>query len=85
MFLLLGGVMLDFGVQANLVLGQREIYSIGPHLRSRLNGLFMAIFFIGGAVGSSVASVAMERGGWMAVSWIGIALPVSAWMYHMTD
>jgi predicted MFS family arabinose efflux permease len=83
--LLAGGVMLDFGVQANLVLGQREIYAIGPHLRSRLNGLFMAIFFIGGAVSSSFASVAMERGGWMTVSWIGIALPMAAWIYHMTD
>ncbi len=52
--LLAGGVLLDFGVQANLVLGQREIYSIGSHLRSRLNGLYMAIFFCGGAVCSSV-------------------------------
>jgi len=85
MLLLAGAVLLDFGVQANLVLGQRDIYAIGSHLRSRLNGLFMAIFFIGGAVGSSVASVAMQEGGWVAVSWIGFGLPVAAWLYYMTD
>ncbi len=85
MLLLAGAVLLDFGVQANLVLGQRDIYAIGSHLRSRLNGLFMAIFFIGGAAGSSVASVAMQEGGWVAVSWIGFGLPVAAWLYYMTD
>jgi len=83
--LLAGAVLLDFGVQANLVLGQRDIYSIGPHLRSRLNGLFMAIFFIGGAAGSSVASIAMQKGGWAAVSWIGMGLPVAAWLYYISD
>jgi predicted MFS family arabinose efflux permease len=85
MLLLAGAVLLDFGVQANLVLGQREIYAIGANLRSRLNGLYMAIFFIGGAAGSSVASIAMQRGGWTAVSWIGIGLPVAAWLYFMSD
>lgn len=83
--LLAGGVLLDFGVQANLVLGQREIYSIGSHLRSRLNGLYMAIFFGGGAVCSSVASVAMQSGGWPTVSSIGLGLAVAAWLYHLTD
>jgi predicted MFS family arabinose efflux permease len=84
-FLLTGGVLLDLGVQANLVLGQREIFSIGSQLRSRLNGLYMAIFFIGGAVGSSVASLAMQSGGWVAVSWIGLGLPVAAFFYHLSD
>ncbi len=83
--LLAGGILLDLGVQANLVLGQRAIYGIGAHLRSRLNGLFMAIFFIGGALGSSVASFAVERGGWTAVSWIGFALPVAALAFYATE
>lgn len=80
--LLAGGILLDLGVQANLVLGQRAIYAIGAHLRSRLNGIFMAIFFVGGALGSSVASVAVERGGWTAVSWIGFALPAAALAFY---
>ncbi len=41
-------ILLDFGVMTNVVLGQRAIYSLGPQLRARLNGLYMAIFFVGG-------------------------------------
>lgn len=83
--LLVGGILLDLGVQANLVLGQRAIYEIGSHLRSRLNGIFMAIFFVGGGVGSAVASVAVARGGWPLVSWIGFALPAAALIFYATE
>ena len=79
------GIVLDLGVQANLVLGQRAIYEIGPHLRSRLNGIFMAIFFLGGGAGSAVASVAVARGGWPLVTWIGFALPAMALIFFATD
>jgi predicted MFS family arabinose efflux permease len=34
--LLAAGILLDLGVQSNLVLGQRAIYALGPHIRSRL-------------------------------------------------
>jgi predicted MFS family arabinose efflux permease len=83
--MLAGGILLDFGVQANLVLGQRAIYSLGSHLRSRLNGLYMAMFFIGGGIGSAIASVAMERGGWSLVGWIGLALPTAALLYYLSE
>jgi predicted MFS family arabinose efflux permease len=83
--LLVGGILLDLGVQANLVLGQRAIYEIGSHLRSRLNGIFMALFFVGGGLGSSVASIAVARGGWPLVSWIGFALPVAALLFFATE
>jgi predicted MFS family arabinose efflux permease len=76
--LLIAGILLDLGVQANLVLSQRAIYQISPHLRSRLNGLFMALFFLGGSLGSGVASIALTRGGWPLVAWIGFGLPMLA-------
>jgi len=75
--LLVGGILIDLGVQANLVLGQRVIYSLGTHTRSRMNGLYMAIFFFGGAVGSAVASVSFAQG-WTAVSLLGLAFPLAA-------
>ena len=55
--LLAAGVLLDAGVQGNQVVSQRAIYQLGVDIRSRLNGLYMAIFFVGGAVGSSIASL----------------------------
>lgn len=83
--LLAAGVVLDLGVQANLVLGQRTIYALGAQVRSRLNGLYMAIFFAGGAVGSAIASAAFVHGGWGLVSWIGLGFPVAALVYFVTE
>ncbi len=37
--LVLAAVLLDLGVSANLVLGQREIFLLGAEIRGRLNGL----------------------------------------------
>jgi predicted MFS family arabinose efflux permease len=83
--LLAAGILLDLGVQANLVLGQRAIYALGEHVRSRLNGLYMAIFFAGGAIGSSVASMAYAHGGWALVSGIGLAFPLVALVFYATE
>ncbi|WP_020433885.1 MFS transporter, partial [Paenibacillus riograndensis] len=47
--LVVAAILLDMGVSANMVLGQRVIFSLGAEFRSRLNGLYMAIFFLGGA------------------------------------
>lgn len=51
-WLALCGVILDFGVSLNLVVGQRIIYVLGDNVRARLNALYMVMFFIGGAMGS---------------------------------
>ncbi len=83
--LLAAGVLLDLGVQSNLVLGQRAIYALGAHARSRLNGIYMAIFFAGGALGSAVASPATMAGGWRLVSWIGVAIPAAALLLYATE
>ena len=83
--LLFGGVLLDLGVQANLVLGQRAIYALGAHARSRLNGLYMALFFAGGAVGSAISSTTYLHGGWEAVSWVGMAFPAAAFLFYLTE
>lgn len=83
--LVISAILLDAGVSANLVFGQRAIFSLGPEIRSRLNGLFMAIFFFGGAIGSSVGGWAYASGGWSTALWIGIAFPVAAMLYLATE
>ncbi len=79
--LALAGVALDFGVQANVVFGQRAIYALAPELRSRLNGAYMATFFLGGAMASAAASWLLFHGGWNAVALVGAALPALALGY----
>ena len=53
--LVVAAILLDFGVTAHLVLGQRAIFLLGAEVRSRLNGLYMATFFAGGAICSAPA------------------------------
>ena len=76
--LVCASVLLDIGVQANLVIGQRAIYSLGADKRSRLNALYVAFFFVGGALGSALASPLFEYGQWKLVCGVGLAFPVTA-------
>lgn len=83
--LVIAAILLDMGVSANLVLSQRLIFSLSPEIRSRLNGLFMAIFFLGGAVGSFIGGWAYAIGGWNLTLWIGIAFPTIALLYFARE
>jgi len=83
--LVIAGVLLDFGVQGNFVLGARAIFALGPESRSRLNGLYMATFFAAGAAGSALGGWAFAYGGWPLASWIGFALPVAALLALATE
>jgi predicted MFS family arabinose efflux permease len=57
-------------------LGQRAIFMLPADIRSRLNGLYMAGFFAGGAAGSACGAFVYERGGWAAACAVGAALAV---------
>ncbi len=72
------GVVLDFCVQMNMVLGQRAVYALDSHSRSRLNALYMTSIFIGGAFGSAIASSVYEHGGWLGVMLVGSAFALVA-------
>ncbi|WP_168118559.1 MFS transporter [Paenibacillus sp. HB172176] len=83
--LVAAAILMDAGVSANLVLSQRMIYSLGTEARSRLNGLFMAIFFLGGAVGSAVGGWVYASAGWHETLGVGTAFPVLALLYFATE
>ena len=79
--LVVAAVVVDLGVQANLVFGQREIYRLAPNIRNRLNAVYMTTFFLGGAIGSALASPVLENFGWLGVCVIGMAMPGAALAY----
>ena len=83
--LAISGVVLDFAVTANLVFGQRAIYVLGAHTRARMNGLYMATFFVGGAVASALAGWSYAQGGWAWTSLLGAALPLMALAYFASE
>ncbi len=83
--LVVGAVLLDMATAANLVVGQREIFALGPEARGRLNGLYLALFFAGGAFGSLVAGLAFARGGWSAAGTVGLLFPIIAFAYYLSE
>jgi predicted MFS family arabinose efflux permease len=86
MALLVGGaIAIDFGVQANVVLGYRALFALGAESRGRLNGLYMTTFFLAGAAGSAIGGWAYANGGWTLVAWIGMGLPLAALIYLATE
>ena len=83
--LVAAALLLDMAAAANLVVGQRAIFAIGAEVRGRLNGLYLALFFVGGAIGSLVSGYAFAFGGWTAVSLTGLVFPVFALLYYATE
>jgi len=63
----LGTILLDIGITADQTLGRRAVNLLRPEARGRINGLFVALFFVGGGVGSAAASLAWSYAGWTAV------------------
>jgi predicted MFS family arabinose efflux permease len=83
--LVVASIVLDMGVAANLVLGQRAIFSLGEAMRSRLNGLYFALFFAGGALGSALGGWVYASYGWHAALLAGMAFPGLALLYWITE
>jgi Arabinose efflux permease len=83
--LVISAILLDAGITANLVLGQRAIFSLRAKYRSRLNGLYIATIFVGGAVGSTAGAWAYAHGGWAMTSLVGFSMPALALIYFATE
>lgn len=62
-----GAILLDVGLTGDQTIGRRAVNLLRAEARGRLNGLFVGIFFIGGAVGTMAAAFAWGHGGWLAV------------------
>lgn len=76
--LVAAALLIDLGAQANLVISQREIFALHPAIRNRLNSVFMATFFLGGALGSALTSPTLHYLGWHAFALLGVAFPLVA-------
>jgi len=80
--ILISGICVDIGVAGNLLLGQKVIFSLNPEIRNRLNGLYMTIFFLGGAFGSWIGSYTYYKFNSEVTLLIGVAFPLIALFVH---
>ena len=78
-------ILLDAGIQLNQITGQRAIYGLDAGMRSRINGLYMALFFFVGALGSAVASPVFVRAGWPGIAALGFGVSIAAALTYATE
>ncbi|OAA18109.1 arabinose efflux permease family protein [Frankia sp. EI5c] len=81
--LAVAGLLLDFGVQTTMILGQREIYTTRPESRARMNAVYLASMFAGGAIGSALAGAIYQAHGWSGVAIFAALLPLVAFAHWL--
>jgi predicted MFS family arabinose efflux permease len=82
--LVVGVLALDVGAQMMQVANQTRIFGLGAGTRSRLNTIYMTMYFIGGALGSALAGLAWGRWGWDGVCGLALGMIALAGVRHLT-
>ena len=80
--LIAGVIVLDAGQQAMQISNQTRIFALSSTARSRINTVYMIIFFLGGALGSALSAAAWSRWQWGGVCGWGLAMLALAWLRH---
>ncbi|OKI06208.1 MFS transporter [Streptomyces sp. CB02923] len=78
-------VLLDCAVQCSLIFGQHAIYQLDADARARITSVYIATFFIGGAIGAQLGTLAYHVGNWHTVTLAAAAFPVIAALAWTTD
>lgn len=81
--LIIGVIILDMGVQATHISNQSLIFALQPQARNRINTVYMVTYFIGGGIGTYLASQAWAHYKWTGVCTLGIVLSSIAVIVHL--
>ncbi len=81
--LVAAAAMLDAGVVTDQTLGRRAINLMNPAARGRLNGLFVGVFFVGGALGAMFSGAAWSLAGWTGVCGVGFVFTGGAFVLRL--
>jgi predicted MFS family arabinose efflux permease len=80
--LLAGVILLDIGAQLSQIGNQTRIFGLVPSARSRLNTVYMTMYFSGAAIGSALSTMAWVRWQWNGVCALAIGLIALAGLGH---
>jgi len=81
--LVIGVILMDMGVQATHIANQSIIFALNPNARNRINTVYMVTYFVGGALGTFLASRMWSTYHWAGVCTIGITLSVIVLVIHL--
>jgi predicted MFS family arabinose efflux permease len=77
-----GVIVLDVGAQMCQVANQTRIFGLVPSARSRLNTVYMTIYFTGAAIGSALSTIAWVHWRWNGVCGLAVGLIGLAALRH---
>ncbi|WP_163832059.1 MFS transporter [Spartinivicinus ruber] len=80
--LVIGVIMLDLGVFVAQIPNQARVFSLNPEARSRINGMYMLVYYLAGALGSYLGAAAYAYGGWTWSCWVGLVCIVLGISVH---
>ncbi len=80
--LIAGVIILDIGQQTMQISNQTRIFGLSKAARSRINTIYMIVFFFGGALGSALSTIAWSRWQWNGVCGWGLTGMTLAWLWH---
>jgi predicted MFS family arabinose efflux permease len=82
--LAVGVIILDVGAQMIQIANQTRIFGLDPSARSRLNTVYMTIYFSGAAAGSALATMAWAHWKWNGVCGLAMGFIALATLRHIT-
>lgn len=82
--MVVGVIVLDVGAQLTQIGNQTRVFGLDPGARSRLNTVYMTVYFAGAATGSALATMAWARWRWDGVCGLEMVLVGLAALRHVT-
>jgi predicted MFS family arabinose efflux permease len=76
-WIVIGVLLMDFGAGLSHSANQSSAFALRPEARGRINSVYMSGYFIGGALGTSLATLAYSTGGWRLTCAFGAACAAS--------
>ncbi|MFP3595405.1 MFS transporter [Chryseobacterium sp. SIMBA_029] len=81
--LIVGVILVDLGVQSSHIMNQTNYFLIKTNAVNRLNTVYMVCYFIGGSLGTWLASVAWHYAQWDGVCLVGASFGLLALIAHV--
>ncbi|RAU47981.1 MULTISPECIES: MFS transporter [unclassified Pseudomonas] len=81
---LVAATFIDLGNRANQLAHQTRVLALQPDAVSRLNTVFMMVYFVGGALGSSLGAAAAQHYGWPGMAVAGGVLAIAGGLCSAT-